>query len=56
MIECIFGSIVGTLLGLTGVFYISRYQLKKDFDDDLKQLKKLMDQLAVFNVVIKDEE
>ena len=55
MIECIVGSLIGTLLGLTGSFYIVRYQLEKDWKRDMKKLDELIEELTTFKITIKDE-
>ena len=55
MIECIVGSLIGTLLGLTGSFYIVRYQLEKDWKRDMKKLDELIEELTTLKITIKDE-
>ena len=55
MIECILGSLIGTLLGLTGSFYIVRYQLEKDWKRDMKQLDELIEKLTTFKITLKNE-
>lgn len=37
MINCIIGSLIGTLIGLIGSFYIIRYQITKDFKRDTEK-------------------
>lgn len=54
ILECIVGSLVGTLLGLTGSFYIVRYQLKKDFEREQKQFEDLIEKLTTFKIKFED--
>ena len=56
MINCIIGSIIGTLLGLCGSFYIIRYQLEKDEKKWNENIKKLIDDLTTFNFKLKVED
>ena len=55
MIECIIGSVIGTLLSLVGGFYIIRWQCMKDYKKDMKQLEELIEKLTTFKITIKDE-
>lgn len=54
ILECIAGSLIGTLLGLTGSFYIVRYQLKKDFEQEKKQIEDLIEKLTTFKIKFED--
>lgn len=54
MIECIIGSFIGTLLGLTGSYYIVRYQLKKDEKKWESDFKKLIEELTTFKIKFED--
>ena len=55
MIECIIGSVIGTLLGLPGSFFIVRYQLEKDWKRQIKEIEGLIEELTTFKITIKDE-
>jgi uncharacterized protein YneF (UPF0154 family) len=55
MIECVIGSLIGTLIGMTGSFFIARYQLKKDFDAELKRIEQLIEDMNTYKITIKDE-
>ena len=56
MIECIIGSVIGTLLGLTGSFYIVRWQLEKDMKRKMKELRDLIEEATTFNFKVKVED
>ena len=56
MIECIIGSVIGTLLGLTGSFYIVRWQLEKDMKRKVKELRDLIEEATTFNFKVKFED
>ena len=51
MINCIIGSIIGTLIGLVGSLYIADYMLAKN----IKKLKKLIEEANTFKITLKNE-
>ena len=55
MIECILGSLLGTLLGVCGSAFIVLDQIKKDDEKRISELKKLIDDLTTFKVKFGDE-
>ena len=55
MIECILGSLIGTLLGLTGSFFIMRYQCIKDWKREIKTMEELINEMNTFKIKFEDE-
>jgi len=55
MIECIFGSLLGTLLGVGGAAYYAHYLNKKDDEKRISEIKKLIDDLTTFKIKFGDE-
>jgi len=51
MVECIFGSVIGTLIGLLGAIYIAEWQINKD----IKKIKKLIEDANTFKITLKNE-
>ena len=51
MINCIIGSFIGTLIGITSGFYIIEWQCRKD----LKKLEKLIEDMNTFKIKFKHE-
>ena len=51
MINCIIGSIIGTLIGLLGSVYIVEWQ----FNKDIKKLKQLIEDANTFKITLKNE-
>lgn len=55
MIECMLGSLIGTLLGLAGSALIVQYQENKNEKKKISELKKLIDNLTTFKIKFEDE-
>ena len=55
MIECIFGSLLGTLLGVGGAAYYAYYLNKKEDEKLISEIKELIDNLTTFKVKFVDE-
>jgi len=55
MIDCILGSLLGTLLGVGGAAYYAYYLNKKDHEKQISELKKLIDDLTTFKIKFGDE-
>ena len=51
MIACICGSVIGTLIGILGSFYICKWQ----YDRELKKLQKLIEEANTLKITIKNE-
>ena len=51
MIECIIGSLIGTLIGLGGALFYSSHLLNKE----LKKLEDLIEECNTFKIILKNE-
>ena len=51
MVECIIGAVIGTLIGLLGSFYVVEWQ----FNKDIKEIKKLIEDANTFKITLKNE-
>lgn len=51
MINCIIGSVIGTLISILGSFYVARWQYMKD----LKKIKQLIEDANTFKITLKNE-
>ena len=51
MINCIIGSIIGTLIGLVGSFYFAEWRYNKM----IKKIEQLIEDANTFKVTLKNE-
>ena len=51
MIECIVGSIIGTLIGLVGSLFVGDYMINKE----INKIKKLIEDANTFKITLKNE-
>ena len=51
MINCLIGSIIGTLIGIGGVLLYGNYLLNKE----IKKLENLIEECNTFKIILKNE-
>ena len=54
MIECVLGSLVGTLIGLCVSAFIVEWKMNKDYKKQLKEFKEAINELTTFKLKFED--